>query len=110
MFDQIKQLGALVKNAGAIREKAEQMKAELERKTVEGSSGGGAVRVTANGRGRILRVELDPPLLQGIAGGEKRGVEQLIVAAVNEAQDKAQELTIEQMQKITGGMDLPGLT
>ncbi|QNN24586.1 YbaB/EbfC family nucleoid-associated protein [Planctomycetales bacterium ZRK34] len=112
MFDQFKNLGALMKNAGQIREKAEQLKAELERKTVEGEAGGGAVRVTMNGKMRVLRVDIDQPMMAAFASGgddDKTMVEELIAAAVNNAVDKVQEMIAEQMREITGGMNLPGM-
>lgn len=112
MFDQIKNLGALMKNAGQIRAKAEQLKAELERKTVEGESGGGAVRVIMNGKMRVLRIDLDRPMMAAFVGGgeeDKTMVEELIAAAVNNAVDKVQRLLAEQMQELTGGMNLPGM-
>jgi len=110
MFDNLKGLSSLLKNSGQLREKAEQFKAELENRTVEGEAGGGAVRVTLNGRGRVLRVDLDPNLLAGIAGDDKTMVEELIAAAVNHGMDKVQDLIAEQMREMTGGMDLPGLS
>ena len=110
MFDQMKQLGALMKNASAIKEKAEAMKAELERKTVEGNAGAGAVRVTMTGKGRVMQVLLDAPLLKGLSGGDKAMIEDLIAASVNDANQKVQDLVASEMQKIAGGLDLGGLS
>ncbi|MHC4994031.1 MAG: YbaB/EbfC family nucleoid-associated protein [Planctomycetota bacterium] len=109
MFDNLKNLGSIMKQAGEFKERAEQMKQELERKTVEGESGGGAVRVTLNGKGRCLRIELDEPLLMGIAGDDRAMVEELIAAAYNAGIDKVQELVAEEMNKAAGGIDIPGL-
>ena len=109
MFEQFKNLSSLMKNAGQIREKAEQIKAELERKTVEGESGGGAVRVIMNGKMRVLRIDLDQPMMAGLGGDDKVMVEELITAAVNNAVDKVQDMIAEQMRELTGGMNLPGM-
>lgn len=109
MFDQLKNMASLMKNAGALRERAEQFKAELERKTVDGESGGGAVRVTLSGKGRTLRVNIDQPLMLGLAGEDKTLVEELIAAAFNNAHDKLQELIQEELSKAAGGLDLPGI-
>ena len=109
MFDQMKMLGSLMKNAGALRERAEQMKAELEQKTVEGESGGGAVRVLMNGKGRVLRVDLEANMLTGLAGDDKTIIEELIAAAVNNGVEKVQELLQEEFKKAAGGLDIPGL-
>jgi DNA-binding YbaB/EbfC family protein len=109
MFDNLKNLGSIMKQAGEFQERAEQMKEELERKSVEGESGGGAVRVTLNGKGRCLRIELDEPLLAGLVGDDKAMVEDLIAAAYNAAMDKVQELVADEMKKAAGGIDIPGL-
>jgi DNA-binding YbaB/EbfC family protein len=109
MFDQIKMLGSLMKNAGAIRERAEQFKRELETKSVDGESGGGAVRVTMNGKGRVIRLELDPHLFTALTGDDKAVGEDLIAAAVNQATEKVQQLMQEEIKKAAGGLDIPGL-
>jgi len=109
MFDQMKMIGSLMKNAGALRERAEQFKQELEKKTVESESGGGAVRVVMNGRGRVQRIDLDQNLLTGLAGDDKTIVEELIAAAVNGAVEKVQTLMQEEIKKAAGGLDIPGL-
>lgn len=110
MFGNLKNLGSIMAQAGQMREKAEQLKNELERKSVEGEAGGGAVRVTMNGRGRVLRVEMDQALLLGIAGEDKAIAEELTASAFNNGMDKVQELIAEEMKKLTGGMDIPGLS
>lgn len=109
MFDKIKQMGELMKMAGQAKERMAELQAELEKKQVEGESGGGAVRVVLNGKGRVLKLEMDKPLLMGIAGDDKEMVEDLIVAAFNQGMDRVQELMAEQMQGLTGGMDMPDL-
>lgn len=110
MFDQFKDLGSLMRNAGAIRERAEQMKDELARRTVEGEAGGGAVRVTLNGRGEAVKVDLDQNLLAGLAGDDKIVVEELIASAINDGMSKVQELVQDEMQKAAGGFNIPGLS
>ncbi|MBI1371039.1 MAG: YbaB/EbfC family nucleoid-associated protein [Planctomycetes bacterium] len=109
MFEQLKGLASIMKNAGAIREQAQKLKDELAQKVVVGESGGGAVRVTMNGQGKVLRVELDEPLLAGIAGDDKLMVEELIAAAVNNGVEMVQRLVAQEMSKLTGGMNLPGM-
>lgn len=109
MFDNLKNIGQLMKVAGQAKQKAAELQAELEKKIIEGEAGAGAVRVTMNGRGRVLRVELDQPLLAGLAGDDKTMVEELIAAAVNAANEKVQQAVAEEMSKLTGGMDLGGL-
>ncbi len=109
MFDQLKNMASLMKNAGEIRRRAEEFKKEMALRTVEGQSGAGAVRIMLNGEGRTLRVEITPALLAGLAGGDKTMVEELIAAAFNDAQQKLQELIAGELKKAAGGMDMPGL-
>lgn len=110
MFDNFKNMGQLLKNAGEIKQKAAELQEQLERQTVEGESGGGAVRVTMNGKAHVLRIELEQPLLVGIAGDDKEMVEELIAAAFNAATAKVHQLVAEEMQKLTGGLNIPGIT
>ncbi len=109
MFDNIKNFGNLMKVAGQAREKAAELQERLAEIRVTGESGGGAVRVTVNGQGKAQNVELDAPLLAGLAGDDKEMVEDLIAAAINDATDKVQERVMEETRKLTGGLDLPGM-
>lgn len=109
MFDQFKNLGNMMKMAGEAKQRAAEMQAELERRTVTGESGGGAVRVTLNGKGRCLRLETDPALFAGLVADDKAMAEELIAAAFNDGMGKVQQVVAEELKKVTGGMDLPGL-
>jgi DNA-binding YbaB/EbfC family protein len=109
MFDQFKDMASLMKNAGQIRQDAERIKDELKLKTVTGESGGGAVCVTLNGHGNVLRVHLEQPLLVGLAGDDKPMVEELIASAANDAMAKLKRLLAEEARKLTGGASIPGL-
>ncbi len=107
MFGNMKNLGQLMKAAGQFKEKAAELQAALERRTVEADAGGGAVRVAANGKGRILRIDIDQALMAGLAGDDKTVAEELIASAVNAALAKVQEVVAEEMKELAGGMDLP---
>lgn len=112
MFDNIRNLGSIMKMAGQAREKAQELQAELEQVRVVGESGAGAVRVTCNGKGRAQRVDLDPNLLTGLTGGnedDKIMVEELIAAAMNDAMDKVQAVVMDKTRAMTGDMNIPGL-
>ena len=109
MFGNMKNIGNLMKMAGQAKEKAQQMQAELEAATVTGEAGGGAVRVTCNGKGRVQRLEFDDPLFQGLVGDDKVMAEELIAAAMNDAMDKVQQLVMDKTRELTGGLDLPGM-
>lgn len=109
MFDNIKNIGNLMKMAAQAKERAGEMQAELEAARVTGESGGGAVRVTLNGKGRAMRIDIDQALMAGLAGDDKTMAEELIAAAFNDGMDKVQELVMEKTREMTGGMDLPGM-
>ncbi|QQE11565.1 YbaB/EbfC family nucleoid-associated protein [Planctomycetota bacterium] len=116
MFDQLKNLknlAGLMGNAGELKEKFEQLQAELARIEVEADAGAGAVRVTVNGKFEVKRVQLDPAMISALAGDgadtDKEMIEELIVSATNAAIKKAQDTMRDQMSELTGGMNLPGL-
>jgi DNA-binding YbaB/EbfC family protein len=116
MFDQmknLKNLAGMLGNAGEMREKMQQMQGELAGLTAEGQAGAGAVRVVVNGKMQVMNVELDRAMIMTLAGEgsdtDKQMIEALIVSATNEALERAQELVRQEMAKLTGGMDLPGL-
>ena len=116
MFDNLKNIAALMGQARQMREHMEQLQKELAQKTVEADSGAGAVRVVMNGRFQVLSIHLDRPLLATLTGStgdaineaDQRMIEDLIVAAVNAAMTKAQELAGQEIHRLTG-MNLPGL-
>lgn len=109
MFDNIKNLGNLMKVAAQAKEKAAEMQAELERARVTGESGAGAVRVTLNGKGRAERIEIEPSMLAGLVGDDRTLAEELIAAAFNDGMEKVQQLVMDKTREMTGGMNLPGL-
>ncbi|NIM50092.1 MAG: YbaB/EbfC family nucleoid-associated protein [Gemmatimonadales bacterium] len=81
-----------------------QMQTELAQRSVVGSAGGGMVKVTADGRGQIRSVEIDPAVA---AEGDVEMLEDLVLAAVTDAQRKAEELYRSELNKLTGGLPLP---
>ena len=94
----------LMKQATQLKAKMEEMQAELDQITVEGTSGGGLVVVTLSAKGDMKGVRLDPSLIKP---DEKEIVEDLIVAAHADARRKAEALLQEKMQQLTGGLPLP---
>ncbi|MDR0477714.1 MAG: YbaB/EbfC family nucleoid-associated protein [Desulfobulbaceae bacterium] len=99
-------MGNLLLQARQVHEKLGKIQEELARKTLTGESGGGMVRVTVNGRRQALSVEIEPALL---AASEKRMLEDLMVAAINDALRKAEDLSKREMSQLTGGLTIPGL-
>ena len=82
-----------------------QIQLQLENKRVEASSGGGMVRVVANGKQEILEIKIDPEVVNP---KDIEMLEELVGAAVNKALEKSREMVGEEMSKITGGIPLPG--
>lgn len=98
------ELSDLFKQAKAMQEKAAEMQAQLASIEVEGTSGGGLVRVTLSGKNELKRVAIDPSLLKP---EEREIVEDLLVAAHADARMKVEQKMAEQMQKLAGGLGLP---
>ena len=116
----LKNLASLMGNPGQVqelREKFEKLREELGRRTTEADAGAGAVRVVANGNMEIVRVQLDPVMVRSLAGdpadeqagADRELIEELIVSATNEALRKAQEMVRDEMGKLSGGLDIPGM-
>jgi len=96
----------LLRQAQQLQQRLATAQETLEQETVEASSGGGAVTVTVTGKQKVQSIRIDPAAVdpQDVAM-----LEDLVLAAVNEAMDKAQELATERLGAITGGMKIPGL-
>lgn len=77
---------------------------ELESETAEGTAGGGAVKVVMTGQQRLQSVEIAPEVAEDV-----EMLQDLVVAAVNDAQEKIQKLAADKMSALTGGMNIPGL-
>jgi DNA-binding YbaB/EbfC family protein len=93
----------LMETAQRIQSEVGRIREELAGKTVDAETGGGLVRVQANGRGEILAVTIDPTLF----AGDKKMVEDLLVGAVNLVQDRARQLAQDELVAVTGGLPLP---
>ena len=104
MFDKLKDLGGLMAQAQQMQQKVKELQEQLERQEIVGSSGAGMVKITVNGRGETRKVEIDASLFKP---EDKGVVEDLIVAAANDARTKVEETVQEQMKQITGGLPLP---
>lgn len=97
-FQQILQMGQ------QMQARMSELQTELKNQTVTTSSGGGMVTVTADGRGKVRSVKIDPTVVDP---SDVEMLEDLVVAAVSEAQQRAQQLYEDEMKKVTGGMGLP---
>lgn len=99
----MKNISDLMKQAGELQSKMTQMQNAMEELEIEGVSGGGMVRVTLSGKGQMRGVHIDPE----IARDDIEVLEDLIVAAHNDAKTKSETRMAEEMQKLTGGLALP---
>ena len=100
-------MGNLMKQAQQMQQKMTKLQEEIAKKTLEASVGGGMVTVTVNGKSEVLRIKIEP---QAVDPEDIEMLEDLVVAGVNEALRKAQEMMTEEMGKLTGGLKIPGLS
>ena len=101
-----KGLGNLMRQAQQLHSKMLQVQEEMAAKTAEASAGGGMVTAVANGRQELVSIKIEKEVVNP---EDVEMLQDLIVAAVNEAIRKSQELMTEEMKKITGGLSIPGL-
>jgi len=100
----MKNLGNLMKQAQAMQQKMAEMQERLGQIEVEGQSGAGMVRATVNGKGELKRIRIEPAAVDPQDIGM---LEDLVVAACNDARSKADAMTAEETQKMMGGLGLP---
>jgi nucleoid-associated protein EbfC len=96
----------LLKQAQEMQGRIAKIQEELGQKTVQGSAGGGMVRVTVNGQFNLTTVKIEPSVINA---EEKEMLEDLLMAAVNDGMRKAREMVSAEMSKVTGGFKIPGL-
>lgn len=98
---------SLMQQAQQMQQKMSGIQEELKKKTATGSAGGGMVTVTANGSSEILSVNIERDI---ISVDDKEMLQDLITAATNDALRKVKEIGKEEMSKLTGGMNIPGVS
>ena len=96
----------MLRQAQQLKSQLDKAQKELKRMQIEGEAGKGAVTVVVNGEQRIISVKLSPEVVD--ARNIKK-LEELIIKAVNDAQEKAQKAAAEQLKEVTGGLKIPGL-
>ena len=99
-------MGGLMKQAQKMQNRILQLQEELAARTVEGTAGGGMVIVVANGRQEILSIRIEREVVDP---EDVDMLQDLVLAAVNEALTRSREMVAAEMQKITGGLSIPGL-
>ena len=102
----MKGFGNMMKEAQKLQEKMLAMQEEIAKRKVEATAGGGMVTVEANGNQEILSIKIDPEVINK---DDAQMLEDLVLAACNEALRKSRELVQQELGKLTGGMKIPGL-
>ena len=102
----VKDWGSLFKQAQEMQSKMAEVQRDLAGKTIEVSTGGGMVKVSANGLNEILSIHIDDELINM---KDREVLEDLVVGAINEVHRKVKDLAQEGMTRFTGGMKIPGL-
>lgn len=105
MFGGLGNLAGMMKQAKALQENLQKVQEDLAARTYDGDAGAGMVKAEVNGKMELMRVKIDPQ-----AAKDVELLEDLIVAAVSAATRKAQDGAKAEMAKLTGGLNIPGLT
>jgi DNA-binding YbaB/EbfC family protein len=100
-------IGKLIKQAARMQQQVEQIQKDLAARTVEASSGGGAVKVVARCDGTLASIKIDP---QALNPADAQLLEDMVLGAANQALGQAKEISTAEMGKATAGFNLPGLT
>lgn len=99
-------IGKLMKQAARMQQQMEQIQADLAKRTVDASAGGGAVKVTAKCDGTLAAIKVDP---QALNPGDAQLLEDMILTATNQALKQAKDISDAEMKKATAGFSLPGM-
>jgi nucleoid-associated protein EbfC len=102
----MKGMGKMMKQAQQLQSKMLKLQEELAEKTVETTSGGGMVKIVANGRQQVVSIQIEKEVVDP---DDLEMLQDLILAAINDALIKSQEMVSGEMSKLTGGMNIPGL-
>ena len=100
-------IGKLMKQAARMQQQMEQIQASLAARTVEATSGGGAVKVVVRCDGTIASIKIDP---QAVNPADAQLLEDMVLTAANQALAQAKEISNAEMGKVTSGFNLPGMT
>ncbi|WP_233248406.1 YbaB/EbfC family nucleoid-associated protein [Desulfonatronum sp. SC1] len=102
----MKGMGDLVRQAQVMQNKITKLQEEVGRRTVEAAAGGGMVTVTVNGAQEVLAIKIDPAVVNP---EDVDMLQDLVLAAVNEAMKKAGDMMKDEMAQVTGGIKIPGM-
>ena len=107
MFKGLGDMASLMKQASQMKGMVGEMQEKLGRVRVTGMAGGGMVQVEVSGQQKVLSCTISENLA---AGGDREMIEDLVVAATNQAMEKAREAAAAEMNQLAGGLDMPGLS
>jgi nucleoid-associated protein EbfC len=99
-------MGKFIKQAARMQQQVEQIQQDLAKRTVEATSGGGAVKVVAKCDGTLASIKIDP---QALNPSDAQLLEDMVLSAANQALNQAKEISTAEMGKATAGFNLPGL-
>ena len=102
----MKDMGKMMKQAQQLQTKMMKMQEELAGRTVEATAGGGMIKVVANGKQQIVSITIEKEVVDP---EDVEMLQDLVLAAVNDALNRSQEMVSGEMSKLTGGMNIPGL-
>ncbi len=102
----MKGMGNVMKQAQKLQAKMQRLQAEMAEKTVEATAGGGMVKVVASGKQQVVSIQIEKEVVDP---DDVEMLQDLILAAVNDALLKSQEMVTQEMSKLTGGLNIPGL-
>jgi nucleoid-associated protein EbfC len=102
----VKNLGGLMKQAQALQRKMQELQAELGERTVTAQAGGGMVEAVVNGRQELVSLKIDPEVA---TPDDVEMLQDLVQAAINEALNRSREMVAQEMSKLTGGLQIPGM-
>ena len=100
------EMGNLLKQAQEMQRQLDQLRSELAEQTVEGSAGGGAVRIEVTGDRKVRKVSISDEVAQS---GDRELLEDLVSTAITDGIQKAERLAEETLSRVTGGLQLPGM-
>ncbi len=102
----MKGMGKMMKQAQKLQNQMTRLQDEMADKTIEASAGGGMVKVVANGKQQVLSIDIDKEVVDP---DDVEMLQDLVLAAVNDALNRSQEMVSSEMGKLTGGVNIPGL-
>jgi len=107
LFKGLGDIASIMKQAQEMGTRMQSLNAQLKTQRAVGIAGAGMVEVEVNGVGEVLRISIEPQLIES---GDREMIEDLVPAAVNQALAKAKQMHVDAMQELTGGLNVPGLS